>query len=110
MEDLYCQSGLGGKCHLVKPCSEYLDTNLFTLYFKVKFAGAPEYTIVPLAMFMNSTGHACDIFVQSINSTTSDPSRVVLGSMFLQAFNALYTNTLQPGGRYKTELSLSLSS
>lgn len=38
-------------------------------------------------MFANNTASGeCDIFIQVVNSTDTDPSNVFLGTMFMQGF------------------------
>jgi len=44
-----------------------------------------------LALFANNTASGtCDLFMQIVESTDSDPSTVFLGSMFLQGFVATW--------------------
>lgn len=67
------------------------------IYFQVEFEGNVEYILAPIALFMQTQSGNCQFYLQQVNATSENPSTVVLGSMFMQAFAAGFnSNSGQP--------------
>jgi hypothetical protein len=87
-DNLFCDNNNGGKCKLIKPCSEF--PNLWTSgwTFKIQFTGSSNYLVVPIsALAIDDTAHGyCDIYVQYLDSDETQSNNVIFGSLVNQLF------------------------
>jgi len=102
--DITCNDDLGGKCQLSKSCSDSAYTDLWSYSFKFQFNTDAMYTTVGLGSFAidDTTNGVCNLYIQ-LNSY--DSVDVILGSMFLQNFNTLWTE--QTDGSQQLQLMVS---
>ena len=84
-----------GICTLPNPCATYSE--LWDISFSLPINEFESGEIIvntiyaPLALFANNTASGtCDIYIQVVNSTETDPSNVFLGTMFMQGFVATW--------------------
>jgi len=86
--ELFCDDNNGGRCKLTKPCASYPNLWSSGWSFKVKYTGDNNYVIVPIAaLAVDDTANSyCDIWVQYLETGTTQSENVIFGSLVNQLF------------------------
>lgn len=80
-----------GICQLANSCFSNRYTELWTYQFKIRFdISTNNYTTVGIGSFAIDGGDVCNLYIQLLEPGTAQSTNLVLGSMWLQNFVALF--------------------